>query len=732
MQLAPVFRDIVLVGGGHAHALVIRMWAMNPLPGARLTLISPQAWTPYSGMLPGLLAGHYRFEETHIDLGRLCAWAGVRFIQAEVTALDPARQTLSLSDGRPPIGYDALSLDIGSTPDTSIPGAADHAVPVKPVSRFHRNWQRLEQALDEHGTHGVQQMVLVGGGAGSVELVLAMAHRLRARRDRLEFHLCTRAPEPLQGYPARLVDQCRRALGAEQIELHTHFAVQQVEATHLISERSETLPFDHLIWCTHARGADWVAASGLDCDQQGFVKVGPTLQSLNYPNIFAAGDIAAMVASPRPKAGVYAVRQGKYLFENLRRFLLEQPLKPYRPQDGFLSLIALGGKTALGSKNGFSFQGDWVWRWKDHIDRKFMARFQELPTLTMSRESAPRPALIPGEDRQDLHQPAIRCAGCGAKVGALLLAEVLEEISGKPFSAEDAAEIQLPDSRIFQSTDFLKTPVDDPYLFGRIATVHALSDLFARGATPHSVQMTLVLPYAGRRVQKRELRQLLTAVQETLAEHDCLLTGGHSAEGAELALGFSVIGTAGAHLKGKTGLEIGQKLLLSKPLGTGVLLAALMRGLTQGAEVQRCLQWMATSNATAAQRLSQDASHACTDITGFGFLGHLYEMLGDDQRSVHLDLDRIPLLDGALRASQAGVRSSLYPHNLDLVLARMQLDQTLMNHPMFELLLDPQTSGGLLAGVEPKTADRLVQQYPDAFWCIGEVCPAGAGQIQRL
>ena len=167
-----ITRDLVLVGGGHAHALVLRMLAMDPVPGARLTLVSPASHTPYSGMLPGLVAGHYRFEDTHIDLARLCQWAGVRFLRDTVTALDPARRELHFAQ-RPPLGYDLLSLDIGSQPTLDVvPGAREYAVPVKPVAEF---WQRWQAGL---GTHGGQRIAIVGGGAGGLELALAMAHAL--------------------------------------------------------------------------------------------------------------------------------------------------------------------------------------------------------------------------------------------------------------------------------------------------------------------------------------------------------------------------------------------------------------------------------------------------------------------------------------------------------------------------------------------------------------------------
>ncbi len=197
MQNQPVLQqDLVFVGGGHAHALVVRMLAMKPIAGLRATLISPASHTPYSGMLPGLVAGHYSFEETHIDLARLCQWAGVRFIEAEVTGLDPQRKTLSLA-GRPAVAYDLVSVDIGSQPELdSVPGAREYAVPVKPVAGLWQRWQEMERRLSRHSATAT--LAIVGGGAGSVELALAMAHALAGRSVSID--LFCGATEILQGY----------------------------------------------------------------------------------------------------------------------------------------------------------------------------------------------------------------------------------------------------------------------------------------------------------------------------------------------------------------------------------------------------------------------------------------------------------------------------------------------------------------------------------------------------
>ncbi len=241
-------RDLVLVGGGHAHALVLRNFAMRPVEGLRITLVSPASHTPYSGMLPGLVAGHYSFEETHIDLERLCGWAGVRFLCAEVTALDPSAQRLTLA-GRPPLDYDLLSLDIGSQPDIdSVPGAREYAVPVKPVASLWQRWRSLESAVASG-----ERVAVVGGGAGSVELVLAMAHRLRGRD--VAFDLYCGANVILQGYNQRARQAVERALVEHGIDLHCGSRVDRVAAGKLQLADGGTAAFDQLFWCTAAAAA---------------------------------------------------------------------------------------------------------------------------------------------------------------------------------------------------------------------------------------------------------------------------------------------------------------------------------------------------------------------------------------------------------------------------------------------------------------------------------------------
>jgi selenide,water dikinase len=695
-------RDLVFIGGGHAHALALRMLAMEPVAGLRITLISPASHTPYSGMLPGLVAGHYRFEETHIDLARLCQWANVRFLETEVTGLDPVGKTLELA-GRPPVQYDLLSIDIGSQPELdSVPGARAHAVAVKPVAGLWQRWREIEAHLARSGEHTRHRVAVVGGGAGSVELVLAMAHAL-VDRD-ITFELWCGAPEILQGYNRGARAAVMAALAHSGVAVHLGSRVVEVDDAALVLADGSRHVYDDLFWCTGASAAHWVAASGLSCDPQGFLNVRDTLQALDDDDVFAAGDIATQVAHPRPKAGVYAVRQGPVLAYNLRARLLGKQLRLHRPQQRFLSLLSLGGKEATADKSVLHATGKWVWRWKDRIDRSFMQRFTDLPSLAGMSSS---------ETLADAGDATPYCGGCGAKVGARGLAIALEQLAvdfpdhcTAPDNGDDASPIATDDEPVLvQSLDMLRPLVADPWLMGRIAANHALSDLYACGAEPRTALAAVTLPHARGSLLQRDLYQVLAGALTEFAAVDCQLAGGHSMQGVEMAVGFAVTGRPMRNQRGllrKRGLRVGDVLVLTKPLGTGVIFAAHMQQQADGRHVGAAIASMLQSNAAAARLALEYNVSACTDVTGFGLLGHLREMLLPGQ-GANLCARAVPALPGAEVYLARGIRSTGHPANAEALLSFMAEPDPL------PLLLDPQTSGGLLLGVAADQAEDLCQ-----------------------
>ena len=689
----------MLVGGGHAHVHVVKRFGMRPEAGVRVSLIARDVETPYSGMLPGYVAGHYSFEECHIDLRRLARFAGARLIHDEAVGLDRGRQHILCRD-HPPIRYDVVSLDVGSTPRLDdIPGAAEHTVPVKPIAQFAERWEAL---LDRARGAGKIRLAIVGGGAGGVELAMSAQHRLMGLLDAPpEVTLVTKGgllPSHNQAVRRR-VESVFRERGIRAV---TDNPVARVESGRLITENGEAFEFDEALWVTEASGAPWLAGTGLQLDQRGFLLVEESLRSPADPAVFAAGDIATMPTHPREKSGVYAVRAGPPLARNLRRALAGRRLARAVPQKQALALIGTGNKRAIASRGAVAAYGAPLWWLKEWIDRRWMRKYTELPRMA-------------GDEDGD----AMRCGGCAAKVPADVLGQVMVRLRPKTSEIvaiglgdpDDAALISFPgEPPLLQTVDFFRALVDDPYLFGRIAANHALGDIYAMGGVPETALAIATLPPARPPIVEHDLFQMLKGGTEVLETAGAVLVGGHSAEGAELGLGFAVTGrTRPGRLTRKGGLAAGDWLLLTKPLGTGVILAGEMRGLAKARIVEGAIEAMLQSAAGASACLAGHGATACTDVTGFGLLGHLLEMLSASGADARLDPERIPALEGALPLLATGLTSSMHTGNLGALTA-LSSAEIARFAGIAVLLLDPQTAGGLLAGIPAeRAADCLAE-----------------------
>ena len=777
----PVLKDLVLVGGGHSHVTVLKKFGMDPMPGVRLTLISRDAHAPYSGMLPGLIAGHYTFEETNIDLGPLARFAKARFLHDEAVGVDTNNRAVLCRD-HPPVAFDVLSINIGSTPGLRVPGAKGTVVPVKPIDGFWPKWKVLrDRCLQRRNeTH----IGVVGGGAGGVELLLSVQYsldRLLERQGRssshLYFHLATAGDEILPTHNSRVRAKFCRVLRERGVEVMTNSEVTAIEGPgcRLTFKKGGGLDLDEVLWVTTARAASWVEESGFEVDDRGFIRVRDTLQTLTDADIFAAGDIGTVVDHPRPKAGVFAVRQGRPLTENIRLRLLGEAAKPFRPQEKFLSLVSTGDKYAVVSRGNWAAEGAWAWRWKDFIDQRFMQKFNKLPEMypaKMDQDVHLDPRLVGAEQAAELVRAGMpeigdlpkgltdtdkalgaistfvmRCGGCGSKVGSIMLDRVLAKLapSSRPDvvigldEPDDAAVVDVPEGKqLVQSVDFFRSFIGDPFVFGKVAANHALGDIFAMGAEPQTALATVTIPYGIESKVEADLLQLLSGALNVLSTENTALVGGHTSEGSELALGLTVTGfvDAGTAMR-KSGMNAGDILVLTKPLGTGALFAADMRCKAKGHWVCAALCSMTQSNRAAADCLIDYGTTAMTDVSGFGLLGHLVEMTKASGVATTVTLDIVPALDGTLEVMDKGIFSSLHAENVRLRRAISGLEKAARN-PSYPLIFDPQTAGGLLASVPADNAESCVNAlrelgYESAI-AIGEVREADAGQpaIQLL
>lgn len=733
----PQYLDIVLVGGGHAHAQVIKMWAMKPLAGVRLSLISPASYTPYSGMLPGLIAGHYRFQDAHIDLRRLCQFASVRYIDGAVERIDTETKELHVS-GRPAIGADIISINCGITPANEIPGAREFAIGVKPIASFHEQWLQLLQTNDTNNqTKTPYSISVVGAGIAGVELSLAMAHYLRQRGHEYAINLIHPQADLLNGFPEKARQTTQQALDQYDIQCLGEHRVCRFDKSKIVTDQGKVIESQFNLLCTQAKPATWPALSGLVCDKDGFITLNKNLQSVSHPWIFAGGDTAQQVDHPRPQAGVFAVRQGPVLFENLRRFATDKPLKSFTPQKNFLKIMSLGGKNAVAIRGDHCLSGALIWKWKNHIDKKFMAMFQQLPTTNMVdgsvKTTLAHPA-ISGLDKKQAQQQLMRCDGCGAKVGATILSKVMSQLEIKNdasvilgvYDSDDAAAVSVPDGKaLVQSVDSFSGMISDEYLQGRLAALHALSDIFAMGAAPHSAQVLAAIPSGGDNFTERSFKALMQGALTELNKHQCLLIGGHTSEADDISLGLTINAFCDPEkIISKSKPQADDHIILCKPIGTGILFAAQQQYLCEGPWLEAAIESMLISNSKAAKLAEKYRAHAVTDITGFGLLGHLCEMLKTSS-DLYLELKSsdIPAFTGAKELALNGVRSSLFQQNQLSCHHLIDTNNVASNLP-YELLHDPQTSGGLAISCPPDSSSELLNELKNSGYASAAIIGA--------
>lgn len=725
-------RELVLVGGGHTHVQVLRSFAMEPPPRTRLTVILDTPVAVYSGMVPGFVAGQYRAEELEIDVVPLARRARARVVLSAAVGIDAERGRIEV-EGRPPIPYDLASCDIGSTVAAlDLPGIRRHALPTRPIGRFVQRVRELDELAADRRTSPLR-VVVVGGGAGGVELAFALRHRLMKRGAAVDTLIAERGPRLLSGYPEGLARRVEKRAVADGIEIRTGVEVAAAEPGEVLLTGGERLACDALIWVTGAVSHSLLGDSGLPTDDRGFVRTRSTLQVEGHDDLFAVGDCATLTEHPRtPKAGVYAVRQGPYLIENLAAHLAGTGLRSYHPQGDFLTLLNLADGSALGSKWGLSFGGSWVMTLKDRIDRRFMRRFQVLDPA--GRETAEFRAQAGMEEGEEM-----LCGGCAAKVGQSLLDRALRRLGPPPpdesvvlglATPDDAAAYRLGGGGVVvSSVDSFRAFTDDPYLVGRVAAVNAASDLHATGVDPRWALALVTVPDDEDDAAAEEtLFQTLSGARAAFDELGVTLVGGHTTTGRDLTVGFSVEGEAapGESLLRLDALAPGEALILTQALGTGVLFHADMRGRARGPWVESAIAAMLRGNHAAARLAREMGASAVTDVTGFGLAGHLGEMLRAGGVAAEVELDRLPALPGALELLAAGERSTAHAQN-ERAGSAISGAARLAGEARLELLFDPQTSGGLLVGVAQSMAADLVSRLRETGYprseVIGRVTP---------
>ena len=704
-------KQLVLLGIGHTNAHIVRQWRMNPISDVQLTCLSDHTVATYSGMLPAVLAGQLSEQDMQIDLVRLCASAGARLITEQVTGIDPESKRIEFAT-RPPISFDVLSVGVGSVP--SVQGVEiDSTAPllkIKPMQSFLQRLNEHVSRLQQIATDSTVRIVIAGSGVAGTEVAFCLPGWLKRNSiEQFDIRIVTGSQRVLNGVTSSLRRRVERALTDRAVTISLNERITHVEPEHVQSLSGAVYEADLVIWATGASPPPLLSQLGLPTDDRGFLLTDETLQSTAAGGVFAVGDSGTVNGTCLPKAGVYAVRQGPALWENIQRSIDCRALKPWVPQSSFMKLLNTGADSAIGEWKGLSFEGSWVLRLKDHIDRRFMRMYQ---TEGMAQSGH-----------------VMQCRGCGCKIAGDILDDALSELTSKPETPplDDAALIETGAGTVVASTDFFSAPLNDLYLTGRIAALHSASDIVASGANVSAALANVVAPEGDPRAQGEGIRDLLAGAQLEFEAMGGRIAGGHTIVGARWEIGFAVIGTpVGRAVVEKGNLKPGDHLVLTKPLGVGVLLAAHMRSQCAAGHFETMIESMLHRQHRCAGVAAELGITAGTDVTGFGLIGHLNEMLEASGVSAALNLSQIPLLPGAAETFQAGIESTLAPANRRLE-SLADVGEGIRRQPAWQALFDPQTCGGLLLGI----ADDRLEEARAALETADIYCFAQVGRVHE-
>ncbi len=687
-QEIPINNDLVLIGGGHSHIMLIMELSKRPIEGTRITLISNEIDTPYSGMIPGFIEGMYTWRETHIDLYKLCFKLNIRFIHSEVLEISAINKEIVLKN-RPKIKFDVLSINTGiQSSNKTIKGALKYCIPVKPISKLSNNF------LTEIKTNN--NIAFIGGGPASVELALGLQKRFKNTKSNLKITIITGKNGLLSSFPNKTRKAAKHTLQNSKINVIEKVEVIEVQKDTLILSDKTKLKIDKSILSTSAMAPKWIKKSDIILNQNNFIIVNNKFQT-NYNYVFAAGDIVDFNNQNLSKSGVFAVKSGKPLAKSIRGFIQKNIPVPYKFNKNYLSIIGLSNGLAIATKYNFTFTSKFSFLLKKLIDQKFVKKFNDLnpDSNYIFRNLFKVFEVIFKKNKKNIPSYQMQCRGCAAKVDFNSLKTTLpKEIIT---TSEDAININNYPN-LYQSVDMISSIISDPYLLGKIAANHAISDIIAVNSKLISALMILQLPFSNSEINSRDLEQVTSGAREVFKLANCSISGGHTMIGKDKdpVIGFSVIGEKKS-VSNKTPrkLKVNDILILTEKIGSGIIFAGINNDIIDSYYQIEALNQMSQGNINFSKISDKLKILSMTDITGFGLANHLLNLIKRDVGKTGLTIypDKIPIFKGVRDALSKNVRSSLFEKNFNTVHKELVYDRK--TKLIDEILYDPQTVGGL-------------------------------------
>ena len=673
-------KDLVLLGAGHSNIEVIRYLGKQKLKGLRITLVSNDTYTTYSGMVPGYIEGKYNWNEINIDLIKLCYKNNIKIVIAEVSRISGKQNKVFLKK-RPPIEFDILSVNLGIRSNTEdIIGAEKYALPLKPISQVNKT---LKSILNNKS----KNIAIIGAGAAGVEVSLALNKRFKEMNIKKNIILISKNILLMNNYSFNVSKIVEKELTNNNIKLLCDSKVTKIKKDYIEINNTKKILTSCSILATNAASLDILKKSDLKLSKNRFISVSPSLQSLNHNNIFASGDNADIENYKLVKAGIFAVKQAKVLKINLKKFFLQKPLEYYYPQKSYLSLIGITNERAIANKSIITLKGMLFWKLKKYIDKKFINKYSYIKTEKI-RSSNQTESIEPIDHK-------MQCDGCGSKVPQYIIKDIFA--SNLKFGSYDADMIS-DTKNLLHTVDIITSLIDDQYLMGRIAAKHSLNDLYAANSFPLSIQMIIGITKSLSTIQKRDIYQIKEGALSVFNELNIPINGGHtySIDEEKNTIGFSLVGKRNKKINNFTNNRGKQKIYMTGKIGTALVMAALKQNIISGKYYKEVITVMTKSNLSVYKFFKRNNISNITDISGFGLALHLNNLLirNKNFKGANIYLDKILILEGAKKAIKNNIKSSLADSNKSSL--NNNLEVKTKNKTFLNILFDPQTAGGFL------------------------------------
>ena len=697
MQQTYYKKQLVLLGGGHAHVQVLRKLCMNFYEGLHVILVNDSLESAYSGMTPAYIQDFYKVNEIMIDLQRLCFNAGVTFVNDEVIQLQTEKKKVILKN-HPSIHYDLLSINTGCVSKRNNIKIYENSknIFIKPINNLIKNLKTLD-ALTKN-TNNIK-INIIGGGVAAFEISFALRQRFQ---NKVLINIISKDILSEKNLNTKSVSELKKIAKNMNISLKESNVIE-IKKNELLLSNGETFPSDLNLISTGAQLPAWIQNSSLEKLDE-FIGVKTNLQSINDENIFAVGDVANILDFRRPKSGVMAVRQGQLLKENIFLKIKGKKLKKFRPQKNWLYIIGTYPNKALLNYLSFSFHSEWCWVLKKWIDKSFIKRFSFPNKLSMKKKII--------SDGFKLTNQEMYCQGCGSKVSKATLLDYLSESSNNNELA-DSSIVKFPNNQILQTVDHIKLFNSiDPFDFGIISYLHSQNDIIAAGGSVHSLNISVGVPFGDGNTEIFYLKSFMKGVEHLSKFDNASIISGHSYQTFEPGITINMNGVY-EHESKKTLARENNLIYLSKPLGVGYLLAAYFKNsdLLDSKDFNEVLTNMKLSNKNASEIAKKHQTKSMTDISGFGLASHLGDICKNSGLSANIHLDEKLLINPNLEILKK-FQSTGYKSNYESVFHDIKNER---NNPYIDILYDPQTNGPLLMIIDENKKESFEEVFSSLY-----------------